>query len=96
MDYAGGNSLIVNSNRYSLGEVISTSSWKTFLALSSPLNLMAGIAIFLMPFYGVIGYSSVTFTKNKKEKSMISGLLIMLYGVILFIFARLAILNIFF
>lgn len=88
--------LIVNSNRYSLGEVISTSSWKTFLALSSPLNFMAGIAIFLMPFYGVIGYSSVTFTKNKKEKSMISGLLIMLYGVILFIFARLAILNIFF
>src|SRR3712207_9477260 len=76
--------------------IISIGSWKTFLNPTTPLGIMENVAILLMPFYGVVGYSTVTFTKTKREKSMTSGLMIMIYSIVLFIFARLAILNIFF
>ncbi|KEH90067.1 membrane protein [Clostridium novyi A str. BKT29909] len=88
--------LLVNSNGYSLNEIISIGSWKTFLNPTTPLSIIENVAILLMPFYGVVGYSTVTFTKTKREKSITSGLMIMIYSIVLFIFARLAILNIFF
>lgn len=88
--------LMVNSTKYSVGQVIPIENWKTFLKISNPLELMTNMGILLIPFYGVIGYSSVTFTKNKREKAINSGLLIMLYSVALFIFARIAVINIFF
>lgn len=52
--------------------------------------------ITLFPFYGMIGYSSITFTKSKQEKSTISGLFIILFSILLFILARLATLNLVF
>lgn len=88
--------LIVNSSMHSLNDVISLTSWRTILNPSTPLNLIDNAAILLMPFYGVLGYSTITFTKSKGEKSITSGIMLMLYSVFLFIFARLAILNIFF
>lgn len=88
--------LIINSTTYSLEDVITLSNWNTLLNISTPLDVVKNAAIMLIPFYGMIGYSSVTFTKTKKQKSISSGLMIMIYSVILFIFARLAILNIFF
>lgn len=40
---------------------------------------MAGV-LALMPLYAIIGYSSITFTKNKREKSLSSGINILFYG----------------
>lgn len=88
--------LIVNANMYSIRDIVSTSDWNTLLSPSTPFNIIKNAAIFLMPFYGIVGYSSVTFTKSKKEKALSSGIMVMFYSVILFIFARLAVLNIFF
>lgn len=88
--------LIVNSSMYSLDNIISIKNWNTLLTPSTPFSIIKNAAIFLMPFYGVIGYSSITFTKTKREKSISSGVMIMIYSVLLFIFARLAILNVFF
>ncbi|MEA4825977.1 MAG: PDZ domain-containing protein [Clostridium sp.] len=88
--------LIVNSRSYSIDSIISLGNWNSWLKPTTPIELIKDAAILLMPFYGVIGYSSVTFTKTKKEKSISSGIMIMLYSVLLFIFARLAVLNIFF
>ncbi|MCY6371273.1 PDZ domain-containing protein [Clostridium ganghwense] len=88
--------LIINSKMYSLDEVISLANWNTLLNVSTPISIIKNAAIMLMPFYGVIGYSNVTFTKTKKQKSVSSGIMIMLFSAFLFIFARLAVLNIFF
>ncbi|MCY6483305.1 PDZ domain-containing protein [Clostridium aestuarii] len=88
--------LIVNSKMYFLEQIVSLTQWKTLLSPSTPLEIIKNAAILLFPFYGMIGYSSVTFTKTKKQKAITSGLMIMIYSILLFIFARLAILNIFF
>lgn len=88
--------LIVNSSMYSLDNIIPIREWNTLLNPSTPFSIVKNAAILLMPFYGVIGYSSITFTKTKNEKALSSGIMIMIYSVILFMFARLAILNIFF
>jgi hypothetical protein len=88
--------LIVNSSMYSLDNIIPIREWNTLLNPSTPFSIIKNAAVFLMPFYGVIGYSSITFTKTKNEKALSSGIMIMIYSVILFMFARLAILNIFF
>lgn len=47
-------------------------------------------AAVLMPFYGMIGYSSITFTRNKREKAFISGCCIFLYGIILILISQFA------
>jgi hypothetical protein len=57
---------------------------------SSYFNMAANIAIGLSPFYGMIGYSSITFTKTKREKAVNSGICILGYGVILLIVAQFA------
>ncbi|KOA19611.1 cell division topological determinant MinJ [Clostridium homopropionicum DSM 5847] len=88
--------LIVNSNFYNIDSVISIVNWNTFLNPTTSYSSIKNAAILLMPFYGVIGYSAVTFTKTKKEKSFSSGAMIIGYSILLFVFARLAVLNIFF
>lgn len=44
--------------------------------------------------FGGIGYNSVTFTKGKEEKTFISGIAIMIYGILLALVAQLANINI--
>lgn len=50
---------------------------------------LSGIIV-MMPFYAIIGYSSVTFTKNKRKKSFISGLNILTYGICVIIISQVA------
>lgn len=38
-------------------------------------------SLVIMPLYAVLGYSSITFTKSKREKSLSSGISILLYGI---------------
>jgi len=49
--------------------------------------------IAFIALYGVIGYSSITFTKSKRRKTLTSGALIIGYGVLLTVISRLAILG---
>ena len=42
-------------------------------------------ALAILPFYAVIGYEAVTFTKNKVQKTLISGGIMVVYGGILFL-----------
>ena len=48
-----------------------------------PITTMTALAI--LPFYAVIGYEAVTFTKNKVQKTLISGGIMVVYGGILFL-----------
>lgn len=43
-----------------------------------------------MPFYSIIGYNNVTFSKTKKEKAIISGMLIFIYGILICLLACIA------
>lgn len=88
--------LIVKSNYPIFTDVIHFNNWDTILKFTTPMSILKGAVLILYPIYGMIGYSSVTFTKSKREKTFISGSMIMIYGVLLFIFARLSVLNIFF
>ncbi|MBV4417987.1 PDZ domain-containing protein [Clostridium tyrobutyricum] len=59
------------------------------------VNVLKAAVLTLMPFYAVIGYSSVTFTKNVKEKTFMSGMFIIIYSVLLFVLAQFANINLF-
>ena len=54
---------------------------------------MAGIIV-MMPFYAMIGYSSVTFTKSKRKKAFTSGINIFIYGICVIIVSQVAKLGI--
>lgn len=90
--------LLISHNTNMMGDGIKLSTsgnWPLLKDFLGP-NLLNNILIVLYPFYGVIGYNSITFTKNKSEKTLFSGLSIVLYSIVLFIFSRLAVLNIYY
>lgn len=68
-------------------------SWWPILKNSLAANILKSAVLTLMPFYAVIGYNTVTFTKNTREKTFISGGLIIAYSILLFGLAQLANLN---
>lgn len=85
-----------NAGLTSGGVMLSTSgTWPIFKDFI-PMNMAKDISLVLFPFYGMIGFNSTTFTKNKEQKTLTSGLSIMLYSIVLFIFARLAVINVYF
>lgn len=61
---------------------IATPSWWPLLGSKYLITLLASAFIIAMPFFGVVGYSSVTFTKQKNKKKLSSGLYILLFGFI--------------
>ena len=66
-----------------------TYNWWPIIKDSSLMTMLAIASLTFIPFYGVIGYSSVTFTKRKKEKVIGAGIGIFLYGVSLLIVSQL-------
>lgn len=69
-------------------ESINTPDWWPIMR-SDYLNVLLSSALLgAMPFFGVIGYSSVTFTRKKKEKKISSGLYILAFGVLLTLIAQ--------
>ncbi|NMM62266.1 PDZ domain-containing protein [Clostridium sp. P21] len=74
---------------------VSTPTWWPIVKNSLPENILKNALLVLMPFYGVIGYNSITFTRSKKEKKFISGGLTIVYSLALFALAQVATLNVF-
>lgn len=72
------------------GSDIVTPKWWPIINSGETLALLASSVIICMPLYGMLGYNSVTFTKSKKQKSLYSGMLILIYGIILSLVAQLA------
>ena len=56
-------------------------NWWPIINKSYTLLILSTAMLGSIPFYGVIGYSSVTFTKRKKEKVLYSGASMLLYGI---------------
>lgn len=57
--------------------------WWPIIKFSSSMVLPATLGLVLLNFFGVIGYSSLTFTRSKREKAIVSGIHILSFGVIL-------------
>lgn len=73
----------------SLGAQVPMPMWWPILKTSIPINILKAATLLLMPFYGVVGYSSITFTKSKEDKAIQSGIFITLYGVVLTLLSQL-------
>lgn len=52
---------------------------------NTSITILKNSALIFGSFFGVLGYSSFTFTKSKREKTIYSGINILGYGVILFL-----------
>lgn len=82
--------IIGNATDTGLTHNIATPDWWPILK-NTPLTRMAkDAAVSLFAYYGVIGYSTVTFTRNKNQKALSSGIGLILYAVALFSAAQLA------
>lgn len=81
--------LIVTGAADAATEQVANPSWWPLIQNPSYIKAIATAVITLMPFYGVLGYSSVTFTKSKKEKIYNSGILTAIYGLLIIAVAQL-------
>lgn len=88
--------IVHDKSMVDMGSTVAIPNWWPLLKGGFSPEFLNSALITLFPFYGMIGYSSITFTKTKGEKAAISGLSIVLYSILLFIVARLAVLDLFF
>ncbi len=79
----------------SIGTVdVATPNWWPLFRREETLDIIKTAVLTMIPFYGVLGYNSVTFTNNKSRKALQSGLGIIVYGALLIPVAQLARLGI--
>ena len=88
--------LMIFSNSAPGGESIysNLASWWPIINRESTLALLTTAMIASIPIYGILGYSNVTFTQEKKTKSLRCGITIALYGLSVALVAQLANINI--
>lgn len=73
-----------------LTDSIQTPSWWPIMTNEYVLTILATMVLTMTPLFGVIGYSSVSFTKSKKKKVISSSFYIFTFGVVLILVAQLA------
>lgn len=76
-----------NYNGISLHEI--PNYWIKFKS-TEQINMLKTVFIYILSFYAVVGYSSITYTRTKKEKALSSGIHIFSYGVLLIIVSQVA------
>lgn len=74
----------------SIGDNPSTPGWWPLINSQETLVILATTFLTALPFYGMIGYNTVTFTQSKTKKVSISALLIFIYGLSLTLVAQVA------
>lgn len=68
---------------------IATPSWWPLINTKYIVTTIATMVLMQTPVFGVIGYSSVTFSRRKKEKAVSSGIYILSFGIVLTFLAQL-------
>ncbi|WP_291650635.1 PDZ domain-containing protein [Clostridium sp.] len=69
---------------------IDTPNWWPIINRAETLLILSSAIIGAIPLYGVIGYNSVSFTKDKIKKPIYSGVGILIYGILLTLIAQLS------
>ena len=82
--------LMNNSAMDYMTQSVENPSWWPLIKSASGLNLITSSIISIFPFYAVLGYSSITFTRSKREKALSSGIHIFVYGIVLNIVSQIA------
>ena len=77
-----------------VGQSIMIPDWRNFIQGDIVNRIVKNSVIASIALYGVIGYSSITFTKSKRKKTITSGALIIGYGLILTAVSKLAVLGV--
>lgn len=75
---------------------IPTPNWWPLIKGSISSKVLKTAVVSMIPFYGILGYSSTTFTKSKQEKSISSGLYLIGYGAILLAISQLIVFGVIF
>jgi len=81
---------VATSETMSIQNIISN-DWTHLIRGDIAGKILKNSVIATIALYGVIAYSSVTFTKSKKKKTLVSGVLIIAYGVMLAAVAQLSV-----
>jgi hypothetical protein len=81
------------SSNTAMGGSITTPEWWPIINHSKNMLIFATMVIGALPIFAGVNYSTVTFTKSKKNKPVFSGLLILAYGVILILLSSLGDIN---
>lgn len=76
------------------GQSLMTPQWMPAIRGDIALRILKNSVIASIALYGVIGYSSITFTKSKGKKTLFSGALILGYGVLLTGISQLAVFGV--
>ena len=69
-------------------------SWWPIINNKVLTSLVTTVMIASIPLYGIVGYSNVTFTQEKKKKSLRCGITILIYGLTVSLVAQLGSINI--
>ena len=68
---------------------VSTPNWWPLINTKYIINTISTMVLSMTAMCGVIGYSSVTFSRTKEKKAVSSGIYILVYGIILTLLAQL-------
>ncbi|MBU3159465.1 PDZ domain-containing protein [Clostridium frigoris] len=85
--------LSATSSDLVVGQSVMIPEWRHLIKGNIIDRIVKNSVIASIALYGVIGYSSITFTKSKRAKTLTSGALIMVYGLLLTAVAQLAVLG---
>jgi hypothetical protein len=72
------------------GEPLREPNWWPLINSPYTAQFLATAVLSLVPLYAVLGYNSITFTKDRTEKAVVSGAGIVIYGILLSFVAQLA------
>lgn len=79
-----------NMNSDTINSNINTPGWWPILSNSNTLSIISTAILAMIPLFGVVSYNAATFTKTKRKKSIISGIYISIYGIILCLISMIA------
>ncbi|MBW9149256.1 PDZ domain-containing protein [Clostridium sp. CM028] len=85
--------LSASSSELAVGQNFMMTEWKGLIKGDIVNRIVKNSVIASMALYGVIGYSSITFTKLKKRKALTSGALVLTYGIALTAVSQLPVLG---
>lgn len=87
--------MIFNNSAFDTESIyLNAASWWPIVNRKEILSVLSTIMIASIPLYGILGYRNVTFTQEKKTKSLRCGSIILLYGLSVTLVAQLAGFNI--
>jgi hypothetical protein len=81
---------VLSNPQEAIGPSSPLPGWWPLIKTNIPDNLLKDAVLSFLPFYGVLGYSNITFTMDKKKKTLTSGAMILVYGIVLAFLAQVA------